>query len=141
MSLNSNVAQSDKLSKKYVKKSKKQKINISSAVICVKSSFNNTLVAVTTLTGEVLLRCSGGCLKFKGARKATPYAASQIGSTVAKDMHAMGIKQVEMNLSGIGMGRDSVVRAIQAAGFQILSLRDVTPIAFAGCRRKKRRRV
>jgi small subunit ribosomal protein S11 len=141
MSLNNTALQGGKSNKKYVKKTKKQKVNIDTAIICVKSSFNNTLAVVTTLAGDVLLRCSGGHLKFKGARKATPYAASQIGATIAKDMHAMGIKHVEMNLSGIGIGRDSVVRAIQASGFQILSLRDVTPIAFAGCRRKKRRRV
>lgn len=141
MSLNNTDVKGNTVNKKYVKKNKKQKINIDTAIVCVKSSFNNTLAVVTTLSGDVLLRCSGGSLKFKGARKATPYAASQIGSVIAKDMHAMGIKHIEVNLSGIGIGRDSVVRAMQAAGFQILLLKDVTPIAFAGCRRKKRRRV
>lgn len=125
----------------YVKKNKKQKLVSDSVVVCVKSTFNNTLVTVTTMTGDVLLRSSAGCLKYKGTRKGTPYVASQIGQSLTKDMHAMGVKQVEMNLSGIGHGRDSVVRSMQAAGFQILALRDVTPIAHAGCRPPKRRRT
>ncbi len=125
----------------YVKKNKKQKLASDSVVVCVKSTFNNTLVTVTTMTGDVLLRSSAGCLKYKGTRKGTPYVASQIGQSLTKDMHTMGVKQVEMNLSGIGHGRDSVVRSMQAAGFQILALRDVTPIAHAGCRPRKRRRT
>lgn len=125
----------------YVKKNKKQKITTETAIVCVKSTFNNTLVTVTTLTGDVLLSSSAGCLNYKGTRKGTPYVASQIGQSLTKDMQSMGIKQLEMNLQGIGHGRDSVVRAMQAAGFQINVLRDVTPIAFAGCRPKKRRRT
>jgi small subunit ribosomal protein S11 len=125
----------------YVKKNKKQKLASDSVVVCVKSTFNNTLVTVTTMAGDVLLRSSAGCLKYKGTRKGTPYVASQIGQSLTKDMHTMGVKQVEMNLSGIGHGRDSVVRSMQAAGFQILALRDVTPIAHAGCRPPKRRRT
>lgn len=125
----------------YVKRNKKQKIVGDSAIVCVKSTFNNTLVTVTTITGDVLLRSSAGCLNYKGTRKGTPYVASQVGQSLVKDMHAMGIKQLEMNLQGIGHGRDSVVRSMQAAGFQISILRDVTPIAFAGCRPPKRRRT
>lgn len=125
----------------YVKKNKKQKIVGESAIVHVKSTFNNTLVTVTDIAGNVVKRSSAGCLNYKGTRKGTPYVASQVGQSLVKDMHAMGIKQVEMNLQGIGHGRDSVVRSMQAAGFQISILRDVTPIAFAGCRPPKRRRT
>lgn len=125
----------------YIKKNKKHKVVGDVAIVCVKSTFNNTLVTVTTITGDVLLRSSAGRLQYKGTRKGTPYVASQIGQSLVKDMHALGIKQLEINLQGIGHGRDSVVRSMQAAGFQINLLRDVTPIAFAGCRPPKRRRT
>ncbi len=125
----------------YTKKTKKQRQQVDTARVCVKSTFNNTLVTVTTLTGDVLLRCSAGRLSYKGTRKGTPYAASQVGATLAKDMHILGIKTVEINMQGIGPGRDSVVRSMQGAGFNVSVLRDVTPIAHAGCRSPKRRRV
>jgi small subunit ribosomal protein S11 len=125
----------------YTKKNKKQKVIGDNAIVCVKSTFNNTLVTVTTITGDVLLRSSAGCLNYKGTRKGTPYVASQIGQSLTKNMIEMGIKNIEINLQGIGHGRDSVVRTMQAAGFQINVLRDVTPIAFAGCRPPKRRRT
>jgi small subunit ribosomal protein S11 len=125
----------------YTKKTKKQRVQIDSARVHIKSSFNNTLVSVTSLTGDVLLRCSAGRLGYKGSRKGTPYAASQIGATLAKDMQIFGIKALEVNMQGIGSGRDSVVRALQGAGFNISVLRDVTPLAHGGCRPPKRRRV
>lgn len=125
----------------YIKKNKKHKVVGDVAIVCVKSTFNNTLVTVTTITGDVLLRSSAGRLQYKGTRKGTPYVASQVGQSLVKDMHALGIKQLEINLQGIGHGRDSVVRSMQTAGFQINLLRDVTPIAFAGCRPPKRRRT
>jgi small subunit ribosomal protein S11 len=125
----------------YVKKNKKHKINTDSALVHVKSSFNNTLVTITTVSGDVLLRSSAGKLNYKGTRKGTPYAASQVGISLTKDMHALGIKTVEINMQGIGPGRDSVVRAMQGAGFGITVLRDVTPLAHGGCRAPKRRRT
>lgn len=123
------------------KKSKKTKRNVDAAVAHVKSTFNNTLVSITTLSGDVLLRCSSGRLGFKGARKGTPFAASQIGTTLAKDMVAMGIRTVEVNLQGLGAGRDSVVRALQSSGISVTILRDVTPLPHNGCRAPKKRRV
>lgn len=123
------------------KKSKKIKRNIDAAIAHVKASFNNTLVSITTLTGDVLLRCSSGRLGFKGARKGTPFAASQIGATLAKDMVAMGIKTVEVNLQGLGAGRDSLVRALQSSNINVTILRDVTPLPHNGCRPPKKRRV
>jgi small subunit ribosomal protein S11 len=125
----------------YKKKSKKVRRNVDTAIAHVRSSFNNTLVAITTVDGEVLLRSSAGKLGYKGARKGTPFAASQIGGTLARDMSSLGIRNVEVNLCGPGSGRDSVVRALQAGGMNITVLRDVTPLPHNGTRAPKKRRV
>jgi len=125
----------------YKKKSKKVKRQLSTAVVHVKSTFNNTLVTITTEDGNVILSGSAGKSGFKGSRKGTPFAASQISSVLAKDMTLMGIKSVEVNLQGPGSGRDSVVRSLQGAGLNISVLRDVTPLPHNGCRRPKKRRV
>jgi small subunit ribosomal protein S11 len=125
----------------YKKKSKKTKRQIDSAIAHIKSTFNNTLVAITTLEGDVLLRGSSGRLGFKGARKGTPFAATQIGSTLAKEMYTLGIKNLEINLQGPGAARDSVVRAFQSSGLNISVLRDVTPLPHNGTRAPKKRRV
>ena len=124
----------------YKKKSKKKKRQVDSVVVHVKSTFNNTLVSVTTMEGDVLFRGSSGRIGFKGSRKGTPFAASQIGSGLAKDMNSIGVKNVEINLQGPGSGRDSVVRALQASGLNISVLRDVTPLPHNGCRPPKKRR-
>ena len=123
------------------KKAKKTRRNVDAAVVHVKSTFNNTLVSVTTREGDVLMRCSAGRLNFKGSRKGTPFAGTQIGSTLAKEMSTMGIKNLEVNLQGPGAGRDSVVRTLQSHGFNISTLRDVTPLPHNGCRAPKKRRV
>lgn len=125
----------------YKKKSKKTKRQIDSAIVHVKSSFNNTLVSITTMEGDVLLRCSSGRLNFKGSRKGTPFAGSQIGAHLAREMANFGIKNLEINLQGPGSGRDSVVRTLQSHGFNISVLRDVTPLPHNGCRPPKKRRV
>ena len=125
----------------YKKKSKKVKRQVNNVVANVKSTFNNTLVSIATENGDILLRSSSGKLGFKGSRKGTPFAASQIGSELAKDMTTLGIKNIEVNLQGPGSGRESVVRAFQAAGLNITFLRDVTPLPHNGCRAPKKRRV
>ncbi len=126
----------------YKKKSKKKiKRQVDSVIANVKSTFNNTIVSVTTMDGDVLLRGSSGRLGFKGSRKGTPFAASQIASLLAKEMQTFGIKTMEVNLQGPGSGRDSVVRTFQSAGFRISVLRDVTPLPHNGCRAPKKRRV
>jgi len=125
----------------YKKKTKKVKRKIDSVVAHVKSTFNNTLVSITSPEGDVLLRGSAGAAGFKGARKGTPFAAGQIGSSLARDMQSMGVKNVEVNLQGPGSGRDSVVRSFQGAGLHISVLRDVTPLPHNGCRPPKKRRV
>jgi len=127
----------------YKKKSKSKKVKryVDSVVANVRSTFNNTLVSIATLDGDVLLRGSAGQLGFKGSRKGTPFAASQIGANLAKEMSGMGVKNVEVNLQGPGSGRDSVVRALQSAGMNVTILRDVTPLPHNGCRPPKKRRV
>jgi small subunit ribosomal protein S11 len=123
----------------YKKKTKKR--HVDSAVVHVRSTFNNTQVTVTTPDGDVMMGSSAGKLGFKGSRKGTPFAASQVASTLARDMKTAGIKTVEINLQGPGSGRDSVVRSLQSAGFMINVLRDVTPLPHNGCRAPKKRRV
>lgn len=125
----------------FTKKTKKNKRQLTSAVAHVKSSFNNTLVTITSPEGDVVLSSSAGKLGFKGSRKGTPFAASQIAGGLAKDMQAMGIKTVEVNLQGPGSGRDSVVRAFQGSGIHVSVLRDVTPLPHNGPRPPKKRRV
>ncbi len=125
----------------YKKKTKKAKRHVDSAIAHIKSTFNNTLVSITTTDGDVLLRNSSGRLGFKGARKGTPFAAGQVGTILGKEMSAMGIRNVEVNMQGPGSGRDSVVRSLQASGLNISVLRDVTPLPHNGCRAPKKRRV
>lgn len=125
----------------YKKKTKKVKLKVENAIVHVKSTFNNTLVTITTESGDVLLSNSAGRLGFKGARKGTPFAALQIGSTLARDMANLGIKNLEVNLQGPGSGRESVVRSFQSAGMNITLLRDVTPLPHNGTRAPKKRRV
>ena len=125
----------------YKKSKKKQYKNIDSVVAHIKSSFNNTLVTIATTSGDVLLRGSSGQLGIKGARKGTPFAATQIANKLAKDMAVIGVRLVEVNMQGPGSARDSVVRALQASGMTITVLRDVTPLPHNGCRSPKKRRV
>ena len=113
----------------YKKKSKKRQLkNLESVVAHVRSTFNNTLVSITTTDGDVILRGSSGVLGFKGARKGTPFAATQIANRLAKELVGMGARLVEVNMQGAGSGKDSVVRALQSSGLTVSVLRDVTPL-------------
>ncbi len=125
----------------YKKKTKKTKRHVDSVVAHVKSTFNNTIVTITTESGDVLLTKSAGALGFKGSRKGTPYAAGQIASNLARDMEPFGVKTMEVNMQGPGSGRESVVRSFQAAGITVTMLRDVTPLPHNGTRPPKKRRV
>lgn len=126
----------------YKKKTKKKQLkHIDTVRAHVKSTFNNTLVAITTTSGDVLARGSGGQFGFKGSRKGTPFAATQIGSKLAKELLDIGVRNVEVNVQGPGSGRDSVIRALQSSGLHITVLRDVTPLPHNGCRPPKKRRV
>ena len=126
----------------YKKKIKKKQVrNVESVIAHVQSSFNNTLVSITTTSGDVLMRGSAGQLGFKGARKGTPFAATQIASGLAKELLTMGARTIEVNMQGPGSGRDSVVRALQSSGLTVTLLRDVTPLPHNGTRSPKKRRV
>jgi small subunit ribosomal protein S11 len=126
----------------YKKKSKKKHLkNIETVVAHVTSTFNNTLISVATTDGDVIVRGSAGQLGFKGARKGTPFAATQIANRLAKELTSMGARLVEVNLRGPGSGRDSAVRALQSSGLSVTMLRDVTPLPHNGCRAPKKRRV
>ena len=126
----------------YKRKAKKRVTrNVESVVAHVRATFNNTLVSVTTTDGDVILRGSCGQLGFKGARKGTPFAATQVATNMAKELTGMGVRVIEVNLQGPGSGRDSVVRAFQASGLSVSTLRDVTPLPHNGCRSPKKRRV
>jgi small subunit ribosomal protein S11 len=125
----------------YKKSKKKQLKHIDVAVAYISSSFNNTMVTVTTPDGNVIMRGSAGQMGFKGARKGTPYAAMQVGTRVAKELTGMGVRAIEVNMQGPGSGRDGVVRAFQSSGLNVMLLRDITPIPHNGCRSPKKRRV
>ena len=123
------------------KKPKKEKRHVVHGIAHIQASFNNTHVTITDLEGHVVCWSSAGTLGFKGSRKGTPFAAQQAASaaaTVAKDS---GLRSVDIRVKGPGSGRESAIRAIQAAGVEVKSIRDVTPIPHNGCRPPKRRRV
>ncbi len=120
---------------------KRERKNISSGVVHVNSSFNNTMVTITDAQGNTISWSSSGTMGFKGSRKSTPYAAQVASEDAAKKAMEHGLKTVEVNVRGPGSGRESALRALQAAGLTVTSIRDVTPIPHNGCRPPKRRRV
>jgi len=120
---------------------KKEKRIIPSGVAHVQASFNNTVVTITDLEGNVVCWSSAGSLGFKGSRKGTPFAAQQAAVTAANRAREVGMRSLEVNVKGPGSGRDSAIRALQTAGIEIRSIRDATPIPHNGCRPPKRRRV
>ena len=124
-----------------IKVNKKQKKNISNAIAHVNSSFNNTLVTITDYQGNTIAWSSSGSMGFKGSRKSTPYAAQLAAEDAGKKASEHGVKIVDIEVQGPGSGRESALRALQIVGFQVNSIRDVTPIPHNGCRPKKRRRV
>ena len=120
---------------------KKEKKNISNAIAHVNSSFNNTLVTITDYQGNTIAWSSSGSMGFKGSRKSTPYAAQMAAEDAGKKATEHGVKVLDIEVQGPGSGRESALRALQIVGFQVNSIRDVTPIPHNGCRPKKRRRV
>jgi len=121
--------------------SKKQKRNVPSGVAHIQSTFNNTIVTITDLNGEAISWASAGSSGFKGAKKGTPYAAQTASDNAARRAMDQGMRQIEVMVSGPGAGRETAIRALQAAGLEITLIRDVTPIPHNGCRPPKRRRV
>jgi small subunit ribosomal protein S11 len=123
------------------KKSKKEKKHVVHGIAHVHASFNNTHVTITDLEGNVLSWSSSGTLGFKGSRKGTPFAAQQAAMACATAAREHGLRSLDIRVKGPGSGRESAIRALQAAGVEIKSIRDVTPIPHNGCRPPKRRRV
>jgi small subunit ribosomal protein S11 len=123
------------------KKPKKEKRHVVHGVAHVQASFNNTLITITDLEGNVVSWASAGTLGFKGSRKGTPFAAQQAAMTAANAAKEHGLRSLDIRVKGPGSGRESAIRALQAAGVEVKSIRDVTPIPHNGCRPPKRRRV
>lgn len=119
----------------------KEKKNIAVGVAHIHASFNNTIVTITDPAGNVITWSSAGNQGFKGSRKSTPFASQLAAEAAAKRAMEHGMKQVEVYVKGPGAGRESAIRAIAAAGLEIVAIKDVTPIPHNGCRPPKRRRV
>jgi small subunit ribosomal protein S11 len=126
--------------KKTVRK-KKEKKNILNGVAHIKASFNNTIVTISDVSGNVIAWATAGGQGFKGSRKSTPFAGQLAAEDAAKKAMEHGVRKVEVMVKGPGIGRESAIRALQAAGLEITMIRDVTPIPHNGCRPPKRRRV
>ncbi len=120
---------------------KKVKRSVASGVVHIQSTFNNTIVTITDATGGTVAWSSAGVLGFKGSRKSTPFAAQVAAENAAKKAIEQGMKTVVVYINGPGPGRESALRALQNTGFNVTSIKDVTPIPHNGCRPPKRRRV
>jgi len=129
------------MAKEAGKVRRRERKNITSGMAHVNSTFNNTMVTITDAQGNAISWSSAGAQGFKGSRKSTPYAAQIAAEEAAKKAQEHGMKSLEVEVRGPGSGRESALRALQAAGFTITSIRDVTSIPHNGCRPKKKRRV
>ena len=129
------------MAKEAARPRRKERKNISSGVVHVNSSFNNTTITITDAQGNTIAWSSAGTMGFKGSRKSTPYAAQVAAEDAGKKAAEHGVRTLEVEVKGPGSGRESALRALQAVGFTITSIRDVTPIPHNGVRPSKRRRV
>ena len=127
--------------KKVVRNKRKVSKNIEAGVAHIRSTFNNPIVTISDTTGAVLSWASAGGMGFRGSRKSTPFAAQMASETAAKAAMEHGLKRIEVFVKGPGAGREAAIRALQAAGLEVESIKDVTPIPHNGCRPPKRRRV
>ena len=127
--------------KKSTTKKKKITTNVDKGVVHIQASFNNTLVAVTDMQGNVLSWCSAGNLGYKGNKKSTPFVAGLVAETAAKKAKEYGLKSVEVLVKGPGAGRESAIRSLANADLEVTMIRDVSPLPHNGCRPPKRRRV
>lgn len=128
---------------KTAKKSggKKTKRNVPNGVAHIQSTFNNTIISITDTSGDVIAWSSAGASGFKGARKGTPFAAQTAAEAAARRAVEQGMRQIEVQVSGPGSGRETAIRALSTVGLEITLIKDVTPLPHNGCRRAKRRRV
>ena len=129
-----------KPAKKVVRKTKEKK-NVANGVVHIQATFNNTIVSITDIAGNVISWSTSGTKGFKGSRKSTPFAAQMAAEDAAKKAQEHGLRSVEVYVKGPGSGRESALRALQAAGLSITVIKDVTPVPHNGCRPPKRRRV
>ena len=120
---------------------KKERRTIARGVAHIQSTFNNTIITISDMSGNTVAWSSAGSLGFKGSRKGTPFAATSAAETAARKAMEFGMKSIEVYVKGPGSGREAAIRALQAAGMEISLIRDVTPIPHNGCRARKRRRV
>ena len=139
VSMQAQTATPSRSTKKVVKK--KIKKNVQSGNVYIQSSFGNTIVTITDLTGKVIGWSSAGKVGFKGSRKSTAYAAQMVAQDASRQAMGHGLKEVEVRVKGPGAGRESAVRALQAIGLDLTVIRDVTPVPHNGCRPPKQRRV
>src|SRR5882672_3484218 len=130
----------DELAGKKIVKAKGAK-NIITGVANILATFNNTLVSITDMQGHVIGWSSAGRVGFKGSRKSTAYAAQQVAQDAARQAMSHGMKEIEVRVKGPGSGRESAIRALQAIGLEITTIKDVTPVPHNGCRPRKKRRV
>ncbi len=124
-----------------MKSRRREKKNVPEGIAHIQATFNNTIVTITDPNGGTVAWASAGALDFRGSRKCTPYAAQQTAEACARKAMEHGMKRVEVRVKGPGSGRESAIRALSAAGLEITSMKDVTPIPHNGCRPPKRRRV
>jgi small subunit ribosomal protein S11 len=124
-----------------VRTRKKERKNISSGIAHVNATFNNTMITITDVQGNAIAWSSAGTMGFKGSRKSTPYAAQVAAESAGKKAMEHGMKTVSVLVKGPGTGRESALRALQAVGFTVTSIQDVSPVPHNGCRPRKRRRV
>jgi len=127
--------------KKKVFKKKREKKNIQDGIAHIQSTFNNTIITITDVNGNVIAWSSAGVKGFKGSRKSTPYAAQQSAEDAARKAMVHGLKNIDVFVKGPGAGREAALRSLQAVGLNIRTIRDVRPIPHNGCRQPKRRRV
>jgi small subunit ribosomal protein S11 len=129
------------MAKEPVRPRRKERKNITSGIVHVSATFNNTMITITDIQGNAISWASAGKMGFKGSRKSTPYAAQMAAESAGKGAMDHGMKTVEVEVSGPGSGRESALRALQSCGLQVTAIRDVTPIPHNGVRPPKRRRV
>ncbi|SET73526.1 SSU ribosomal protein S11P [Oceanobacillus limi] len=129
------------MARKQNTRKRRVKKNIETGVAHIRSTFNNTIVTITDVQGNVIGWSSAGALGFKGSRKSTPFAAQMAAETAAKTAVDNGMKTLEVTVKGPGAGREAAIRSLQAAGLEVTAIKDVTPVPHNGCRPPKRRRV
>ncbi|RME03209.1 MAG: 30S ribosomal protein S11 [Planctomycetota bacterium] len=129
------------MAKARQKKKKKIRKDIPKGIAHIKATFNNTIITITDKNGQVLCWDSAGTIGYKGSKKSTPYASQRAAESCAQKAQKFGMKEVEVRVKGPGAGREAAIRALQAAGLEIKSIADVTPLPHNGCRPRKRRRV